>query len=123
MGISSASVFGELSNLLSGINIGSIVEHNEDISIILKLSDFVDAAEPRKILDHPFSLPQGRYILGDFLEYNVKNAISMVQRVDGDIYVGVEADLEPNVKPSDVQPKLEAFALAYKYPTGIEFLR
>jgi multidrug efflux pump subunit AcrB len=44
-----------------------------------------------------------------------------VKRVDTEIVISVEADLESWLQPTSFQPQLETFAQQYDYPTGISY--
>ncbi len=59
--------------------------------------------------------------LSDVAMVNTDPSLTSIKRVDGDIVISVEADLDQWLQPTNFQPKLEEFAKNYKYPSGISY--
>ena len=79
---------------MNGQTVGSIEDMGEDMNIVLKMSQFVDVVDTADILALPIIIGPTKYLLGDFVDYSMKNAIASVNRADGKHQITVDADLE-----------------------------
>jgi len=89
--------------------------------IVLKLDTFVDDVSPEILYNLVVTTKAWQIRLSDVATVSTDPSLTSVKRVDSDIVISVEADLEQGLQPTNFQPKLEEFAKAYKYPTGISY--
>lgn len=121
LGIPASKIYSEVLSTINGANVGSIEDNGEDVDVVVKTAEYVDAVDPQAIMGHNFAFGGKTYRIGDFVDSNVKNAVASVKREDGKITVTVEGDTEKDVLPAPVQSKFEAFASTYEFPAGITF--
>jgi multidrug efflux pump subunit AcrB len=89
--------------------------------IIIKFDTFADEVSPEMLYNLVITTKSGQIRLSDVATVSTNPALTSVKRVDGDIVISVEADLEQGLQPTNFQPKLEEFAKQYDYPTGISY--
>ncbi len=59
--------------------------------------------------------------LASLMQYEFRNALVEVRRVDGDLTVSVESDVREGYKASDLLISLNNYASSYTFPEGITF--
>lgn len=121
-GITPAFIYGQILQNMNGVNLGSIEDNGEDMSIILKSSQFDgDQVIVEDILSLPLTLGSTTYRMGDFMEVEITNAIASISREDGDIQIAVDGDLEEGIDTISSQSRYLEFAQNYNYPPGISY--
>lgn len=119
--ISPALIYGNISQNMNGINVGTVEDSGDDISIYIKTDTFLEEARIEDIMSIPMSLWNTTYRVGDFIESRVENAIASVKRENGDIQITVDADLEQGIDTISTQNLLESYAKSYNFPPGIRY--
>jgi hydrophobic/amphiphilic exporter-1 (mainly G- bacteria), HAE1 family len=109
----------ELLSALLWSNVWTISIDKKDRDIIVQYKWYEDNLNPESLLSTMINTRIGPVMLGSVAEYSINQSLSTLSRVDGDITISVESDLDVWLKPTDFQPKLEAFAASYQFPTGI----
>lgn len=120
-GISPAMIYSQMSQNMNGINIWSIEDNGTDMSIYLKSSKFEEKISIENVLSIPIVVGSTTYLLGDFVESRLSNALASISREDGDIQITVDADLEDGIDTVSSQAAYTEFASQYKYPAGISY--
>lgn len=121
LGIPASKIYAEILSTINGANVGSIEDNGEDVDVVVKVAEYVDAVDPQAIVGHQFAFGGKNYRIGDFIDSTVKNAVASVKREDGKITITVEGDVEKDVLPAGLQSKFEEYANSYKFPTGITY--
>lgn len=121
LGIPASKIYSEILSTINGANVGSIEDNGEDVDVVVKVAEYVDAVDPQAIVGHQFAFGGKNYRIGDFIDSTVKNAVASVKREDGKITITVEGDVEKDVLPAGLQTKFEEYANSYKFPTGISY--
>ena len=114
-----ADVQSEIYSSINGIKAGTMMVDTKERDIVLKLKPFVDDVSPETLYNLMITTKAGQIRLSDIATIATDPSLTSVKRVDGDIVISVEADLEQWLQPTNFQPKLEEFAKNYNYPTGI----
>jgi len=105
----------------AGMKAGSIKSKYEENDIELSIAEFEDQVTPEDIEDLVVNTRIGKVRVGDYADFTFEPALSSIQRIDGKITITVESELENGVLPSEIQPKLDAFAESYTFPEGIYY--
>lgn len=121
LGIPASKIYSEILSTINGANVGSIEDNGEDVDVVVKVAEYVDAVDPQAIVGHQFAFGGKSYRIGDFVDSTVKNAVASVKREDGKITITVEGDVEKDVLPAEIQTKFESYAKSYAFPTGISY--
>lgn len=119
--IPSFVVMETIASNMNGLRVGSIEDNGNDMDIIIRNGDFRKDARIEDILALPLVIGPNTYSVGTFVESTLENAIASVTRVDGDIQIGVEWDVEAGLDTAKAQNALIAFADSYAYPPGISY--
>jgi multidrug efflux pump subunit AcrB len=93
----------------------------EQRDMVLQLDTFVGDVSPEMLYNLVISTRSGPVRLSDISTISTDPSLTTIQRLDGDIVISVEADLENGLQPTSFQPKLEQFAKQYNYPTGLSY--
>ncbi len=118
-GISPAFVYAQIAQNMNWVTLWSIEDNGEDMSVILKSSQFLDDVRIEDILSVPIVVGQTTYQIGDFVESQLTNATASITRVDGDIEITVDADLKEWGDTVSTQKKFTEYANTYEFPSGI----
>ncbi|MFB0965809.1 MAG: efflux RND transporter permease subunit, partial [Patescibacteria group bacterium] len=121
LGIPASKIYAEILSTINGANVGSIEDNGEDVDVVVKVAEYVDAVDPQAIVGHQFAFGGKNYRIGDFIDSTVKNAVASVKREDGKITITVEGDVEKDVLPAGLQTKFEEYAKSYEFPAGITY--
>ena len=120
-GISPAFIYAQIAQSLNGVTLWSIEDNGEDMSVILKSSQFGENIRIEDILWVPIVVGQTTYQIGDFIESHLTNATASITRVDGNIEITVDADLEDGWDTVSTQKIFADYASSYEFPSGITF--
>ena len=120
-GITPLMIYGQIAQSMNGVTLGSVEDDGEDMSVILKSSQFVGDVRIEDISSIPITVWSTSYRIGDFIESELTNATASVTRVDGDIQITVDADLEDGTDTVSTQKALSDYASAYEFPPGISY--
>jgi len=114
-------ILGEVRFYLAWVNAGSIASSFEDNDIILSVAEFDENINPADILDLIISTRIWEVRVGDYANFEFQPWLSSISREDGKITIGANADLEPWILPTQIQPQLIDFAQSYNFPEWISF--
>ncbi len=120
-GITPATIYSQISQSMNGVNLWTVEDDGEDMSIILKSSQFREDVRIEDILSIPLIVWQNTYQIGDFIDSQISNATASVSRTDGNIEITVDADLEAGTDTIGTQSTFTRFAESYDYPSGIGY--
>jgi multidrug efflux pump subunit AcrB len=93
-GISPALVYGQISQNLNGITVGTVEDNGTDMDVRIKSSRFGDDVKMEDILSLPITVGAANYAVRDFVDTTLTNATATVAREDGNIQITVESNLE-----------------------------
>lgn len=119
--ISPAIIYAQISQMMNGIMVWSIEDNGTDMNIVLRQDNFRKKINIEDILTATFNLWPNTYQLGNFIEYNAKNAIASISREDGKVQITVDADLEKWVDSVSTQNEVLNYAQSYTFPSGISY--
>jgi multidrug efflux pump subunit AcrB len=119
--ISPAMIYGQIAQSMNGVNVGSIEDNGEDMSVILKSDKFTGNVRLEDVLAIPLQIGQTRYVIGDFVESQITNATASISRENGNIQITVDADLEQGFDSVSTQNAFVAYATSYSYPPGVSY--
>jgi HAE1 family hydrophobic/amphiphilic exporter-1 len=94
---------------------------SEERDIVLKWNMFIWDVSPETLYNLIITTKSWQIRLSDVATVSTDPSLTSIKRVDSDIVISVEADLEEWLQPTSFQPKLEEFAKQYDYPTGISY--
>lgn len=114
-------VIDQITTLINGQNIGTVAARGEDISLIVKYTQFNNDIDTDLLSAHIFNYAGKSYRLGDLINTNITNAVASIKREAGLTTVTVGADAEEGVLATDLQAKFIAFAQQYNFPNGIAY--
>lgn len=120
-GLSPDDILGELRLYFSGISASSIKSQYEDNDIVLSVQEFEENVSPEDIENLIVKTQKWDIRVGDYASFSFEPSLSSVNRLNGKINISVESELEAGTLPTDVQPKLIAFAENYDFPEGISY--
>jgi len=120
-GLTPSDLQSEIYSAINGIKAGAMMVDTKERDIVLKLDTFVDDVSPEILYNLVVTTKAWQIRLSDVATVSTDPSLTSVKRVDSDIVISVEVDLEQGLQPTNFQPKLEEFAKAYKYPTGISY--
>lgn len=120
-GITPSFIYAQIAQSMNWVTLWSIEDNGEDMSVILKSSQFREDVRIEDILSVPVVAWETTYQIGDFIESEITNATASITRVDGDIEITVDADLEEWVDTVSVQSIFSEYANTYEFPSGITF--
>lgn len=114
-------VQSEIYSAINGVKAGTMMVDTKERDIVLKVDTFKDEVSPEMLYNLVITTKAGQIRLSDIATVSTNPALTSVKRVDTDIVISVEADLEQWLQPTNFQPKLEEFAKKYDYPDGISY--
>ena len=117
-----SDILNELYFITNGMSVWTIKSDYEDNDIIVKFKEFDEKLSPSDIENLVINTKIGKIKVWDVAKYIFKEASSTISRIDGNIVISIESDYETGYLPSDLQPKLLAFARSYEYPEGVNFI-
>lgn len=120
-GLTPSDVQSEIYASLNGIKAGTMMVDTKERDIVLKLQTFADDVSPEMLYNLVIATKAWSVRLSDIATVSTDPSLTSIKRVDGDIVLSVEADLDQGLKPTEFQPKLEEFAKNYDYPVGISY--
>jgi multidrug efflux pump subunit AcrB len=120
-GLTPSDLQSEIYSAINGIKAGTMMVDTKERDIILKLDTFIDDVSPETLYNLVVTTKIWQIRLSDVATVSTDPSLTSVKRVDNDIVISVEADLEQWLQPTNFQPKLEEFAKSYAYPTGISY--
>ena len=114
-------VQSEIYSSINGIKAGTMMIDSKERDIVLKVDTFINDVSPEMLYNLVLSTKVGQVRLSDIATVSTNPSLTSVKRVDTEIVISVEADLESWLQPTSFQPQLETFAQQYDYPTGISY--
>jgi multidrug efflux pump subunit AcrB len=91
------------------------------MNVVLKADTFQDEIRVEDITSLPLVIGNITYNIGDFVDVVISNATASITRVDGDIEITVDADLEDGMDTVSTQKILMTYAENYEFPAGISY--
>lgn len=119
LGLTPQDIQFELYAALNGTKAGVINLENIERDIVVKFAWFDEEVTPDRVLDLTLTTRQWPIKVWTIASYAVNQALSTIRRVDGDIVITVESDVQLWVAPTAIQPQLDAYATDYVYPSGL----
>lgn len=116
-----SDVQSEIYSAINGVKAGTMMVDTKERDIVLKIDTFVDDVSPEMLYNLVITTKAGQVRLSDIATVATNPSLTSVKRVDGDIVLSVESDLEQGLQPTNFQPQLENFAKNYDYPAGISY--
>ena len=120
-GISPSIIYAQIAQNINGVTVWTIEDNGEDMSVILKSSQFRESIVLEDILSIPIAVWTINYRIGDFVESQLTNATASITRVDWDIQITVDADIEEWGDTVSTQKSFAEFAAKYDFPSGISY--
>ncbi len=121
LGLTPQDIQWELYTMINGSKAGTMMIDQIERDIIVKVADLDATLTPEKILNTVIQTRSGPLTIGSVATVTINQSLTSIGRVDADIVITVEADLEAGMTPTAVQPLFEAFAKDYDYPSGISY--
>jgi len=97
----------------------SIKSSYEDNDIVLKIADFEENLSPEDINNLLINTSIWKIRVWDFVETEFAKSISSISRENGKISITVEADLNPWVVTTEVQPEIDELAENFIFPEWV----
>lgn len=120
-GLTPSDLQSEIYGAINGVKAGTMMVDNKERDIVIKWQSFVDDVSPETLYNLVITTKVGQVRLSDIASISTDPALTSVARVDSDIVISVEADLEAWLQPTSFQPQLIAFAQWYEFPSGISY--
>lgn len=120
-GISPSIIYAQIAQNINGVTVWTIEDNGEDMSVILKSSQFRETIVLEDILSIPIAVWAINYRIGDFVESQLTNATASITRVDWDIQITVDADIQEWVDTVSTQKAFADYAAKYDFPSGISY--
>jgi len=121
IGLTPNDILSEVRFYIAGVEAWSIQSSFEDNDIVLSVAEFEDILNPQDIMNLVISTRIGNIRVWDYASFSFEPWLSSISREDGKITIWANSDLQPDVLPSSIQPKLIEFAENYNYPEGISY--
>lgn len=121
LGLTPQDIQWELYAMINGTKAWTMMIDRRERDIVVKVSDLDDTVTPEKIMNTVIQTRSGPIMIGSIAKVTINQSLTSIGRVDTDIVITVEADLEEGIQPTAVQPLFEAFAQKYQYPVGISY--
>lgn len=116
-----ADIQSEIYSAINGVRAGTMMVDAKERDIVIKFNTFLEDVSPEMLYNLVITTKAGQIRLWDVAKVATDPALTSVKRVDGDIVISVEADLEQGLQPTAFQPQLDEFAKNYDYPSGISY--
>lgn len=120
-GITPALIYSQIAQNMNGMTIGTVEDNGEDMSVMLKTSQFQGEVRLEDVLSIPISVWNTTYNVWDFVESELTNATASISREDGNIQISVEADLEVGLDSVSTQTAFVDYAKSYDFPPWISY--
>ena len=120
-GLTPSDLQNEIYGAINGIKAWTMMVDEKERDIVIKVSSFTEDVSPELLYNLIISTRSWPVRLSDVATVSTDPALTNVTRLDGDIVISVESDLQQWLQPTDYQPLLEQFAQEYDYPTGISY--
>jgi multidrug efflux pump subunit AcrB len=104
-----SDVQSEIYSAINGIKAGTMMVDTKERDIVVKLNTFADDVSPEMLYNLILTTKAGQIRLSDIASVSTDPSLTSIKRVDGDIVISVEADLEHDLQPTNFQPQLEIF--------------
>jgi len=114
-------VQNEIYSTLNWIKAGTLLIDNEERDIVVKWELFSGDISPETLYNLMITTKIGSIRLSDIAIVSTNPALTSIKRVDHDLVIVVESDLESGIRPTSVQPLLLQFADSYEFPDGISY--
>lgn len=116
-----SDILNEVYFYTNWIKAWSIKSAYEDNDIVLKISQFENNLSPDDIDNLIVNTPIWKIRVWDFITTEFAKSISSITREDGRVSITVEADINSDALPSEIQPKVDEYAANYLYPDWVFF--
>lgn len=120
-GINPDLIINDLRLQLFWLTSWTLTSRYEDNDIKLLISDFQDTVSPEDIKNIILTTPVWKIRVGEYMSYTFEPALSSIGRENGNILIGVNADVESWYLPTDIQPELLKYAESYNFPEWISY--
>jgi multidrug efflux pump subunit AcrB len=87
-------VQSEIYSAINGVKAGTMMVDTKERDIVLKVDTFKDEVSPEMLYNLVITTKAGQIRLSDIATVSTNPALTSVKRVDTDIVISVEADLE-----------------------------
>lgn len=114
-------IYGEISGFARGVKAGSVTIGDEDIDIVVKTDTHYDQLNIEQILSQKIQTKSGPLTIGSLVNYDIKNALVEIRRVDGDLTISIDSDVRDGYKAGDLLIALNTYAEQYSFPEGISY--
>lgn len=121
IGLTPQDFQGELYAALNGTKAGTVKLENTERDIVVKVSSFDEEFSPEQIRNFVVNTRSGPVSLAEVATLSVDPALASISRLDGDLTITVDSDLEAGLTPTSFQPKLIDYANQYQFPNGISY--
>jgi len=116
-----SDILNEVYFYTNWIKAWSIKSAYEDNDIVLKIAQFEDNLSPDDIDNLIVNTQIWKIRVWDFITTEFAKSISSITREDGRVSITVEADINSDALPSEIQPKVDEYAASYLYPDWVFF--
>ena len=120
-GLTPSDVQSEIYSAINGVKAGTMMVDTIERDIVLKVDSFVDDVSPETLYNLVLTTRAGQIRLSDIASVATDPSLTSVKRVDQDIVITVEADLDQGLQPTSFQSQFEQFAKNYDFPPGISY--
>lgn len=101
----------------------SIKSTYEDNEIIVLFKEFEDKLSPEDIENLVINTKIWTVRVGDLADYQFIKSVNSITRENWNITISVWSEVEKWFLPTNIQPKLDDYALNYNYPEGISYIK
>lgn len=120
-GLTPSDLQSEIYSSINGVKAGTMMIDKKERDIILKLDTFADQVSPESLYNLVITTKLWQVRLSDVATVSANPSLTSVKRVDTDLVIMVESDLEQGLQPTNFQPRLEEFAKNYTFPVWISY--
>jgi multidrug efflux pump subunit AcrB len=89
-----SDVQSEIYSAINGIKAGTMTVDTKERDIVVKMNTFADEVSPEMLYNLMLTTKSGQIRLSDIASVSTDPALTSIKRVDQDIVISVEADLE-----------------------------
>lgn len=111
----------EIYSAINWVKAWTMMVDKKERDIVLKMNTFLDDVSPEMLYNLSITTKAWPVRISDVATVSTNPSLTTIKRVDWDIVISVEADLQSGLQPTNFQPKLEEFAKKYDYPVGISY--
>lgn len=120
LGLNLDTIRSKIYTSLNWLGAGSLKAW-EDADIFVKYDQFEDGATPNEINELKIKTSQWYINIWSIVDYKITDAINAISRIDTDITVQINSELESWYQPLGVQWKLIDYAKGYNFPEGVTY--